>query len=478
MGREWNLVDFRDLYKDPSRNGLTKPSRVRGTGTKFVNMKEIFAYDRMLNIDCERAPLTEKEKQSSLLEPLDLLFARQSLVLEGAGKCSIFLGDDEPAAFESHLIRVRIDHKLADPYYLYSFFKSPQGRVCIYAIAEQGAGASGIRGSDLGLVLVPLPPLPEQKAIAHILGSLDDKIELNRRMNATLEGMAQALFKSWFVDFDPVIDNALVAGNPIPEELAARAETRRKALGTRRFSSVINESENKSAAAATPSQFHKLFPAAFQKTEEMGWIPEGWEVSAIGDEVIAVGGGTPSTKNELFWNGNHSFCTPKDMSKLSSIVLSDTERHLTDLGAHKVSSGILPKGTLLMSSRAPIGYLAISENPVTVNQGIIALLKNEKYQPMFLMSWLRSNMEKIVERANGSTFLEISKKNFKPIPFLKPSKDAVSLFNAQAESIHLKIVICANNTSHITSFRDTLLPKLISGELRIEDAGKLMLENQ
>jgi len=254
-----------------------------------------------------------------------------------------------------------------------------------------------------------------------------------------------------------VIDNALAAGNSIPEELTERAEVRRKALA--------DGTANRKAA--------KQFPAAFQLTEEMGWIPEGWEVSTIGDEVTAVGGGTPSTKNELFWNGTYPFCTPKDMSKLSSLVLSDTERYLTDLGVHKVSSGILPEGTLLMSSRAPIGYLAISEKPVTVNQGIIALLKNEIYQPIFLMSWLRSNMEKIIERANGSTFLEISKKNFKPIPFLRPSEEALSLFNVQAKLIHWKIVNCVSNTNHLIKIRDTLLPKLISGELRIPEAEKL-----
>ncbi len=110
-----------------------------------------------------------------------------------------------------------------------------------------------------------LPPIPEQKAIAHILGSLDDKIELNRRMNATLESMAQALFKSWFVDFDPVIDNAIIAGNLIPEEFTDRAETRRKALA--------DGTANRETA--------KQFPSSFQFTEEMGWIPEGWEAVTL-----------------------------------------------------------------------------------------------------------------------------------------------------------------------------------------------------
>ena len=111
-----------------------------------------------------------------------------------------------------------------------------------------------------------LPPLETQKAIAHILGSLDDKIELNRQMNATLEAIAQALFKSWFVDFDPVIDNALAAGNPIPEPLQARAEAR-KALGDKR--------------KPLPEAIQQQFPSAFEYSDELGWIPEGWRVNKL-----------------------------------------------------------------------------------------------------------------------------------------------------------------------------------------------------
>ena len=122
MGSEWPSIRFGELYKQPSRNGLMKPKRVRGDGFKFINMGEIFAYDRMLNIPCDRAPLTDKEEENSLVEAGDLLFARQSLVLAGAGKCSIFLGDDESVAYESHLIRVRLDKSKIDPEFIYYFF--------------------------------------------------------------------------------------------------------------------------------------------------------------------------------------------------------------------------------------------------------------------------------------------------------------------------------------------------------------------
>jgi len=194
---------FEELFAIPLRNGLTRPKAVRGTGVKMVNMGEIFAHSRISNIPMDRVPLSEKEAGNYLLEAGDLLFARQSLVLSGAGKCSIFVGDSEEVTFESHLIRARLHKEIADPRFYYYFFSSIQGRQLIESIVEQVA-AAGIRGSDLAKLVVPHPPLPEQKAIARILSSLDDKIELNQQMNGALEAIARAIFKSWFVDFDPV----------------------------------------------------------------------------------------------------------------------------------------------------------------------------------------------------------------------------------------------------------------------------------
>ncbi|MCI5125058.1 MAG: restriction endonuclease subunit S [Candidatus Electrothrix sp. AR5] len=303
---------------------------------------------------------------------------------------------------------------------------------------------------------IKLPSLGQQKAIAHILGTLDNKIQLNRQMNATLEAMAQALFKSWFVDFDPVIDKALAAGNPIPEPLRKRAEAR-QALGDKR--------------KPLPADIEQHFPDRFVFNEEMGWVPEGWKVSTIGDEVETVGGGTPSTKDATFWEGGvHPFCTPKDMSALGSIVLMDTIRHLTDAGVNKISSGQLPKDVVLMSSRAPIGYLAISEVPVSVNQGVIAMLPNSKYGPIYLLLWAHFNMGAIKDRANGSTFLEINKKNFRPISFLVPTDEVTDFFNGQAKGIYNKMLLLSEQIRELSTLRDTLLPKLLSGQLRIPNA--------
>ncbi|MFO7831011.1 MAG: restriction endonuclease subunit S [Desulfuromonadaceae bacterium] len=365
----------------------------------------------------------------------------------------------DSALLNQNAVRLRSRSGL-DQRFLFDLLKTADYQNYIVSTAQGSANQASITLNAIFGFEFQLPTLPEQKSIAHILGTLDDKIELNRQMNATLEAMAQALFKSWFVDFDPVIDNALAAGNPIPEPLQARAQ-KRQALGDKR--------------KPLPQEIQKQFPDRFVFSEEMGWIPEGWEESSVGEQVETTGGGTPSTKEPIYWeNGTHAFCTPKDMSLLSSMVLMDTERHLTDAGVNKISSGQLPPGTVLMSSRAPIGYLAISDIPVSVNQGIIGMLPSDKYDSIFLLCWAHFNIGKIEDRANGSTFLEISKKNFRPIPFVVPGDSLLDAFNDQAQAIYDKLLLTAERTESLTRLRDTLLPKLLSGELRIPDAEKIL----
>ena len=292
---------------------------------------------------------------------------------------------------------------------------------------------------DMKRIPISCPPVDEQQAIAHILGTLDDKIELNRRMNETLEAMAQAIFKSWFVDFDPV---------------------RAKADG-------------EEPPGLAPS-IAGLFPDAFEKSE-LGEIPEGWGIEPIGDIVEAVGGGTPSTKNPAYWEeGEHYFATPKSLSGLSSPILLEAERKVTDAGLDKISSGLLPVGTVLLSSRAPVGYLAIAQVPVCVNQGFIAMICNGPVSNYYVLNWAYANMPEIKRRAGGTTFAEISKRNFRPIPALVPSPEVVKAFDTITEPLYTKIALNLEESSTLAALRDTLLPKLISGELRIPDAERIL----
>lgn len=192
----WERVTFESLYEVPSKNGVNKPSRVRGEGVKMVNMGELFQYGRIGDIPMERVPMADRELASSSLEEGDLLFARQSLVLEGAGKCSIVRTVSEPTTFEGHLIRVRLDKRKADPQFYYYYFGSSLSPV--RTIVQQCAQA-GIKASELAKLGVHCPPPPTQQRIAAILSAHDDLIENNRRRIQLLEQAARLIFQEWFV---------------------------------------------------------------------------------------------------------------------------------------------------------------------------------------------------------------------------------------------------------------------------------------
>lgn len=297
------------------------------------------------------------------------------------------------------------------------------------------AQAQIVIGSLEKFGLVIPTDISEQNEIACALDSLDDRITLLRETNATLEAIAQALFKSWFVDFDPV---------------RAKMEGR------------APEGIHESTAA--------LFPDALEESE-LGWVPKGWRVLPIGDAVEATGGATPDTKNPAFWTpAVHSWTTPKDLSGIAAPVLLDTERKISDQGLAKIGSGLLPVGTLLLSSRAPIGYLAIAHVPLAINQGYIAIPPGGLLPPLYMLYWCRQNMESIKARANGSTFMEISKKAFRPIPALIPPPEIVNAFAEAAGALFDRLVENEKQAQTLSTLRDTLLPRLISGQLRLPEA--------
>ena len=332
---------------------------------------------------------------------------------------------------------VRCDRTQAVPEFIALYFTSPEGQHRILANTSQvGVPSIAQPVTYLRTLQVSLPPLPEQRAIAHILGTLDDKIELNRRMNATLEAMARALFRSWFVDFDPVRAKMANRDTGLPREIA------------------------------------DLFPDRLVDSE-LGEIPESWDVSEIGSEVKAVGGGTPSTKEPAYWNGGqHCWATPKDLSKLPSPALLGTARKITDAGLKKISSGLLPRGTVLLSSRAPIGYLAIAEVPTAVNQGFIAMICQKRLPALYVLSWCHENLERIKDVSGGSTFAEISKQTFRPLPVVVPPKSVLGVYDEASRSLHDCVISNTRESGLLAALRDALLPKLVSGEMRVPDAEK------
>lgn len=299
-----------------------------------------------------------------------------------------------------------------------------------------GAVMPKLTQGNLNRIEILHPSLSEQRAIAGVLGALDDKIEQNRRTGRALETLARAIFRAWFVDFEPV---------------------KAKAAGANSFPGM-------------PRDVFDALPAEFAGSN-IGPIPKGWEVKAIGDVVTTKGGGTPSTKNPVFWDGGvHCWATPKDMSRLSHPVLLDTERRITDAGVDSINSGILPVGTVLMSSLAPVGYLAIADVPTAINQGFIAMVCDGPLPPVYVLNWAFTSMDTIKAHASGTTFPEISKKNFRPLPVVQPTGDVIAAYQQAADPLFEMLIACVRENEKLSVMRDYLLPKLLSGSVRVEIA--------
>ena len=315
-------------------------------------------------------------------------------------------------------LKVRVGDGVADPEFTSYYLGHPEVRSWLARHAVR-ATLPHLNTGIMSAIPFLRPPLDEQRAIAGVLAALDDKIELNQRMNRALEKTARAIFKAWFVDFEPV---KAKAGDALPDQ--------------------------------------------FTETE-LGPVPAGWSFVPIGQLVEVVGGATPSTKEPTYWeSGEHPFCTPKDMSSLTAPVLLDTERHITQAGVDKISSGQLPVGTVILSSRAPIGYLALAATPLSVNQGIIAMLTGE-IPNTYVLLWTEVSMGLIKSRAGGSTFAEISKRNFRPIPALRPDDQTLAAFAEIAQPVFELITANERESRVLARIRDALLPKLISGEIRV-----------
>ncbi len=428
-----DLVNTGDLVINDGYRA--KNSELSTRGIPFARAQNINNGFRFEEADC--FPVEDLHKVGiKISQPGDVVFTSKGTVGRFA-----FVREDTPRfVYSPQLCFWRsLNPERVLPRWLYYWMQSWEFFSQYSGVSGQTDMADYVSLRDQRNMHITLPSLEEQKAVADVLGALDDRIQLNRSMNETLEGIARTLFKSWFLDFDHV--RAKVTGRQ-PHGLSQKIAA--------------------------------LFPDAFDESE-LGEIPEGWKIEPIGDVVEAVGGGTPSTKNPAYWDdGIHYFATPKSLSGLSSPILLETERKVTDAGLAKISSGLLPVGTVLLSSRAPVGYLAITQVPVCINQGFIAMICEGKVSNYYVLNWAHANMAEIKMRAGGTTFAEISKRNFRPIPALVPPAEVIATFDAVVEPHYNKIWLNLEESRTLAELRDTLLPKLISGELRVPDAEKLV----
>ena len=335
-------------------------------------------------------------------------------------------------------LRVRFGNKkLIDPTFMSHYLGDPIIRAWIVQHAV-GATMPNLNTGILSNVPVLLPSYGEQKAIAAILGGLDNKIELNRWMNDTLEAMARALFKSWFVDFDPV---------------------RAKSEGHHPF--------------GMDAETVALFPSRLVPST-LGDIPVGWGMPKFSDLFEVIGGGTPKTSVDEYWNGDIPWFSVVDAPSDSDVFVLKTEKCITQKGVDESSTRILPLGTTIISARGTVGRLALVGRPMAMNQSCYGLSPAKGIGAAFLYFSTKKAVAELQSHAHGSVFDTITRDTFDGLTAIKPTANVVSAFEATAWPMLEKIKDNLVENIKLEKTRDYLLPKLISGAIRISDVEKFV----
>ncbi len=437
MASEWKEAPLSELCSYINRGSAPEYSESRGM--LVLNQKCI----RTQRVNYLEARYTDHLKKpiapERMLQNGDVLV--NSTGVGTLGRVAQIEDLSEPSTVDSHITILRPNpQKIFSQYFglaIRSFEKD------IEALGEGSTGQTELARARLAAFIIPIPPLSEQRAIAHILGTLDDKIELNRRMNETLEAMARALFKSWFVDFDPV---------------RAKAEGRWK---------------RGQSLPGLPANLYDLFPDSFEDSA-LGEIPKGWRVQSFADTVDIIGGGTPKTSVTEYWGGTIPWFSVVDAPPSSEIWVIDTEKKVTQKGVGNSSTRLLPIGTTILSARGTVGRVALVGVPMAMNQSCYGLQGKQGQRGYFNYFATCVLVSVLQQRAHGSVFDTITRDTLAGILSVVPTSRVVIAFEEFAGAFIESIKRNVLQSRTLSIIRDVLLPKLISGELHVKDAEKYL----
>lgn len=290
------------------------------------------------------------------------------------------------------------------------YIDSPQGQAYINRNLNTTVQAT-LNVKNLNEMPLPFYSKEYTSNVVKILSSLDRKIELNNKINADLEEMAQAIFKNWFVDFEPFKDGKFV-------------------------------------------------------DSELGMIPEGWKVGRLTDVIKLMPGGTPKTSEPLYWdNGTIPFFSPKDVS---GVYCFETEKHITEAGLNKCSSNLYPKDTIFITCRGTVGKVCLTACDMAMNQSNYAIKAIDGYSQYYVYYLVKSVVERLIKKSNGAVFSAITSKDFDE-EILIPSQKTVEDFTNVIDGFFRRIFTLGTENSRLSTLRDTLLPRLMSGELEVPE---------
>lgn len=318
---------------------------------------------------------------------------------------------EEKVALAQRIVCLRGKDNVLDNTYLKYYLQSGKGQKSLSA-RESGTTVTGIKQAELRRVDIEYPAYDDQRRIASILSSLDRKIELNNKINADLEEMAQAIFKNWFVDFEPFKDGKFV-------------------------------------------------------NSELGMIPEGWKVGTLGDFCKCLLGGTPSRSKEEYWNGDVNWINSGEINKFR--ILEASEK-ITELGLSKSATKLLPKKTTVLAiTGATLGQVSLLEIDTCANQSVIGVLENAEVPYEYIYPFIKDRIEMLIQHQTGGAQQHINKDNVESLIFLLPAKNVLENYISLVGPMYKRIESQCFENLYLSTFRDTLLPRLMSGELEVPE---------
>lgn len=438
MSSEWTIYTVQDIAEelaDAPFGSSLKNVDYTDEGALVVQGKNIqgrsfdWSDRRYVSLD-KYATLTRNHcKEGDLIFPKVGTIGKVGILTKASGV--------EHYVLSTNTMRLRVNAKLACTDFVYYFFVWPKTSNYINALNANSVQPV-FNFTSLKKFQIALPPLDEQKRISSILRALDDRIALLRETNTTLEAIAQALFKSWFVDFDPVHANA---GTQTP---------------------------------SLPAEIQALFPSRLVESTQ-GVIPEGWEVVPFTETINVIGGGTPKTSIAEYWGGDIPWFSVVDAPNLSDVFVIDTEKHITELGLNNSSTKLLPEGTTIISARGTVGRLALVGREMAMNQSCYGL--RGKYGDSYFTYFSTYRLvESLKQRSHGSVFDTITRDTLSGVSVCYPCKAVVFAFEESVGGVIQKIKTNLHQIHTIANLRDTLLPRLISGQLRLPEAEAALAE--
>lgn len=423
---EWKRYKLSELYEMSS--GISSTKEQAGHGSPFLSFSVVFNNYFLPDSLIDLMDTTDGEKQKYSINEGDIFLTRTSETVDELAMSSVALKDYPEASFSGFLKRLRpVDKTIVYPKFMAFYLRSPLFRRTIINNTVMTLRAS-FNEAMFSYLEIMLPDFETQKTVGDFLYSLEKKKQINNQINQELEAMAKTLYDYWFVQFD------------FPDQ---------------------NDKPYKSSGG-------KMVYSPELKRE----IPEGWGVEKLDDLGTIVGGSTPTKSiSDNFTKGGegYSWITPNDLSNnKGNKFIKNGEIDVTVRGLKDASLKLYPEGTVLMSSRAPVGYLAIATKELTTNQGFKSFIPDKEYDKNYIYYTLQNCLKVIEQNASGSTFKEISATVLKDITIIQPNLDIVKKFEEKVSSINSYIKVNEEQKQELTQLRDWLLPMLMNGQVKVE----------